>query len=84
MCSGANPETCRALHYSLADNWMTPKFDDSTWHDAVTYAASDVTNQRAYVDHADLFGSADFIWSSNLKVDNQVICRTTIDTPPAS
>ena len=28
-----------------------------------------------------LFGDAQFIWTKNLNVDNQVLCRVTIASP---
>ena len=58
-----------------------PDFDDSNWPPASTYAAEAVTGTRAYVDYAARFGDAQFIWSKNLDLDNQVLCRLTVDAP---
>jgi|GEM_PF-1892480 len=80
-CASDDPESCQALHYELPDNWMMPDFDDSGWRGAFTYTSDQVTNQRAYQDYTDLFTGNDFIWSSNLDLDNTVICRVTIDAP---
>ena len=41
-----------------------------------------MTGTTAYVDYASLFGDAEFIWTRNLKLDNQVLCRVTIDRQP--
>lgn len=80
-CSTSNPDMCRALHYELEDDWSSIDFDDSNWLNASLYNADDVTNQRGYVDYADMFGEANFIWSSNLDLDNGVVCRFTVEAP---
>ena len=77
-CVERDPASCRALHYSVPDDWTAPRFDDSEWHSASTYPASAVTNQRAYRDYAQKFGNAEFIWSHNLDQDNLVLCRATV------
>lgn len=78
-CVERDPATCRALHIPVPEEWASPGFDDSDWHQASTYPASDVTNQRAYRDYVDRFGDADFIWSHNLDQDNLVLCRLEVD-----
>ena len=80
-CSNSNPEQCRALHYELDEEWDSAEFDDSNWLNASLYEADEVTNQRGYVDYAARFGEADFIWSSNLDLDNGVVCRYTVEAP---
>lgn len=80
-CASENPEMCRALHYELPENWTEADFDHSNWNTATLYEADQVTNQRGYVDYADRFGEASFIWSQNLDLDNQVICRFTVEAP---
>ena len=74
-CAERDPASCRALHFPVPENWASPQYDDSEWHQASTYPASAVTNQRAYRDYTDKFGSAHFIWSHNLDQDNLVLCR---------
>lgn len=78
-CVERDPATCRALHIPVPEEWASPGFDDSDWHQASTYPASDVTNQRAYRDYVERFGDADFIWSHNLDQDNLVLCRLEVD-----
>ena len=77
-CVARDPASCRALHLPVPADWASPDFDDSAWHSASTYPASAVTNQAAYVNYADKFGDAEFIWSHNLDQDNLVLCRTTV------
>ncbi len=77
-CVERDPASCRALHFPVPEDWAAPEYDDSAWHQASTYPASAVTNQRAYRDYTDKFGSADFIWSHNLDQDNLVLCRLQV------
>ena len=77
-CASTDPESCNALHFPVPDDWAQPDFDDSAWSSASLYQSQDVTNQRAYTNYANLFGEARFIWSSNLDLDNQVLCRITV------
>ena len=77
-CVERDPSSCRALHFPVPEDWASPEYDDSAWHQASTYRARDVTNQRAYRDYTDRFGRADFIWSHNLDQDNLVLCRLQV------
>lgn len=65
-CVERDPTTCRALHFTVPQDWAEPGFDDSAWLGASTYPASAVTNQPAYRNYSEKFGRADFIWSRNL------------------
>ncbi len=73
-----------AAHYVLPANWHDSDFDDSAWPPAYTYTNDTVGvfNKPAYTNFTDLFddpeNDAEFIWSSNLILDNEVIVRTTI------
>ena len=73
-----DPASCRALHFPVPEDWASHGFDDSAWHQASTYRARAVTNQRAYRDYRDRFERADFIWSHNLDQDNLVLCRLQV------
>lgn len=81
-CVESDPGACRALHFSVPEDWASPGFDDEDWPQASTYPASAVTNQRAYRDYEAKFGRADFIWSHNLDQDNLVLCRTRVSAEP--
>lgn len=75
--------TCRALHLPLPDDWMHPDFDDSGWLPASTYTADEVTRSPGFRDYeSSLFRGAAFIWTNNLNLDNQVICRKTVASKP--
>ena len=82
-CISNDPEnTCQAYLEELPSNWMDPSYDDSGWLSASTYTADDVTNAQAFRNYENtLFAGADFIWTSNLDLDNGVLCRATIEAP---
>ena len=73
-----------ALHWALPSNWMNRDFDDSSWPSASTYANSvvGVDNKKAYTNFTAQFDNptndAQFIWSTNLILDNEVIVRKTV------
>ncbi len=74
-----------AAHWPLPEDWMSPSFDDSGWPSASVYSNETVgvDNKKAYTNFRDVFDTegadAEFIWSSNLVLDNLVIVRTTVD-----
>ncbi len=74
-----------ALHYPVPANWYAKNFDDSRWPSATTYseATVGVDNKPAYLNFPGQFSAsgAQFIWSSNLILDNEVIVRFTGPAP---
>ena len=72
--------SCYAVHYTLPDNWTAPAFDDSAWPAAVTYSNQTVgvDNKPAFTNFAAQFAPGQFIWSSNLVLDNLVLARKTV------
>ncbi len=76
-CAELDPGTCKALHFPVPEDWTTPGFDDSAWPAATTYRSEDVTRAPGYARHTALFGSAQFIWTRNLRLDNLVLGRYT-------
>ena len=78
-------ETAYALHYAVPTDWFSKTFADSGWPAATTYteATVGVANKPAYNNFPAQFSSsgAQFIWSSNLVLDNEVLVRYT--GPPA-
>ncbi len=74
-----------ALHWALPDTWMNADFDDTDWPSATTYtnATVGVDNKQSYTDFTDIFDAAaddaEFIWSTNLILDNEVIVRYTVE-----
>ena len=72
------------LHWELPATWMNIDFDDASWPDATTYtnATIGVNNKPAYTNFTDVFddpsNDAEFIWSTNVILDNEVIVRYTV------
>jgi len=72
-----------AAHWPLPDNWTEPGFDDSNWPQATTYDNDTVgvDNKPSYTRFPDIFdrkgADAQFVWSSNLILDNLVLLRRT-------
>jgi hypothetical protein len=86
-CSTADSNsgsTYYGLHWARPANWTTASFDDSTWPSATTYtnAAIGVDNKPSYTNFTTIFddatNDAQFIWSKNVVLDNEVIVRKTI------
>ncbi|MBT0958217.1 hypothetical protein IV417_12535 [Alphaproteobacteria bacterium KMM 3653] len=75
----------KAAHWEVPADWFTPEFDDSAWPQATTYDNDTVgvDNKPSFTNFPDLFdregADAQFIWSSNLVLDNLVLLRRTID-----
>lgn len=73
-----------ALHWETPADWMKADFDDSIWPNATTYTnkAIGVDNKPAYTNFTDLFDDrtedAQFIWSTNVVLDNEVLVRYTV------
>ncbi len=74
-----------ALHYLVPTNWFSKSFNHSNWPAATTFTEAQVgvNNQWAYLNFPAQFGSsgAQFIWSKNLVLDNEVIVRFTGPAP---
>ncbi|WP_395056440.1 T9SS type A sorting domain-containing protein [Flavobacterium sp.] len=86
-CSTADSNsgsTYYGLHWARPVNWTTASFDDSTWPSATTYtnAVIGVDNKPSYTNFVNIFddasNDAQFIWSKNVVLDNEVIVRKTI------
>lgn len=74
-----------AAHWALPQNWMEASFDDNSWPAATLFSNETVgvDNKNAYTNFTDIFdksgADAQFIWSSNLVLDNLVILRKRVD-----
>lgn len=72
------------LHWSRPANWTLAIFDDSAWPAASLYtnATIGVDNKPAYTNFTNIFDNptndAQFIWSTNVILDNEVIVRKTV------
>ncbi|CAH1386595.1 hypothetical protein [Candidatus Nitrotoga sp. M5] len=71
-------------HWQMPGDWTASDFDDTNWPFASTYSNETVgvDNKPAYTNFTEVFDTsgadAQFIWSSNLILDNLVLVRKTI------
>ena len=78
-CNG----TCYAIHYAVPTNWNATTYSDAGWPNATTYtdATVGVTAVTGYTSFPTLWSGAQFIWSSNLILDNEVLVRRIVSAP---
>lgn len=73
------------LHWAIPSDWNDESYDDSTWPSATTFTNTTigVSNKPSYTNFTDIFDDsnddADFIWSTNVILDNEVIVRYTVE-----
>lgn len=76
-CNG----NCYGIHYPIPSNWNLASYNDTNWPSANLYAATSVTNDISYTRFATTaWNNANFIWSSNLILDNLVLVRKTVSS----
>jgi len=74
-----------AAHWPIPDNWFATNYDDSAWPRASVFTNDTVgvDNKPAFMNFTDIFddpkADAEFIWSSNLVLDNLVLLRKTVE-----
>lgn len=70
----------RVVHTEIPDNWMAVDFDDSSWDAAKEFAEEAVRPKRPFYQYD--FKGAQFIWADDLELDNTVLFRVKVDSPP--
>ena len=74
-----------ALHWKTPSNWQSADFDDTTWPNATEFTNNTigVDNKPSYTNFINIFDDnavdAQFIWSTNVILDNEVIVRYTVN-----
>ncbi|WP_405414680.1 hypothetical protein [Maribacter sp. Asnod1-A12] len=74
-----------ALHWKTPKDWQSESFDDSKWPSASEFANDviGVDNKPSYTNFTDIFDNnsadAQFIWSTNVILDNEVLVRYTVE-----
>jgi hypothetical protein len=71
--------SCEAVHFSEPANWAAPAFSDASWPAASVYTRAQFGPKDAYTRFENEFGDAKFIWSRNIKIDNLVLLRKTVE-----
>ena len=80
-CNG----NCYGIHYAIPTDWNLASYSTSGWPSATTYIPTAVTNDVSYTRFATTaWPAANFIWSSNLILDNLVLARKTVSTLSAN
>ena len=81
----ADAEKGYAVRWPVPEDWATKDFDDSKWPAATLYTNEQIggsLDRPAYANFASLFddpeADAQFIWSSNLLLDNLVLTRKIV------
>ncbi|MEZ6057054.1 MAG: hypothetical protein R3C01_10150 [Planctomycetaceae bacterium] len=70
----------RVENLPIPDNWYAVDFDDHSWSMATEYSESEVGPKQPFFDHD--FQGARFIWTDDIELDNTVIFRHTVMSPP--
>jgi len=77
---GGNIKKPQVSRKEIPNDWYTVGFDDSAWSNAKEFTEEQVGPKQTFYDTD--FKGAKFIWSSDLKLDNTVIFRKRISSPP--
>ncbi|MEM7600626.1 MAG: hypothetical protein AAF357_04330, partial [Verrucomicrobiota bacterium] len=73
-------EQPKTKHDPIPEDWYEMEFDDSSWGNAVEHSEEAVKPKSPFYEND--FEGAKWIWSSDLALDNTVIFRTVIASPP--
>jgi len=77
---GRDLENPKTKHEAIPENWFAADFDDKGWVNAVEHSEDAVGPKDPFYKHD--FEGAEWIWTKDLALDNTVIFRTTIASPP--
>jgi hypothetical protein len=72
--------SCGATITEEPANWKTAGFDTGAWDNATVYSAADIGAKQGYFDIA-WDPAAKLIWTSDLKADNTLLCKLTVNAP---
>ncbi len=64
----------------MPKDWYAVEFDDSKWPNAKEFTEEEVGPKEPYFEYD--FKGAKFIWSDDVKLDNLVLFRTVVKSPP--
>ncbi|MEM7013448.1 MAG: hypothetical protein AAF585_18405 [Verrucomicrobiota bacterium] len=73
-------ENPTVTHTPIPDGWFKPDFDDSKWDNATEHTEEAVSPKEPYYDYD--FEGAKWIWTDDLALDNLVLFRFKVDSPP--
>jgi hypothetical protein len=64
----------------IPENWYAIDFDDSKWPNAREFSEEEVAPKQPYYDHD--FKGSKFIWADDVALDNTVVFRHHVASPP--
>jgi hypothetical protein len=70
----------RVENVPIPENWFAVDFDDSQWGHAKEYSEEQVAPKQPYFEHD--FKGAKFIWTDDIELDNTVLFRHVVQSPP--
>lgn len=77
---GGDRKNPRVESTPIPTNWFAPEFDDSAWPQARAFTQEEVDPKAPFFEHD--FEGAKFIWAEDLALDNAVIFRHRVASPP--
>jgi hypothetical protein len=77
---GRDTKNPRVENIPIPENWYAVDFDDSSWGTAKEYTEEQVGPKQPFFEHD--FKGAKFIWTDDIELDNTVIFRHVVKSPP--
>ena len=77
---GGDTKNPRVVNISIPKDWYAVDFDDSKWPNAKEFTEEEIGPKSPFFEHD--FKGAKFIWSDDVKLDNVVLFRTVVKSPP--
>lgn len=77
---GGDAKNPRVVNIPIPKDWYAVDFDDSKWPNAKEFTEEEIGPKSPFFEHD--FEGAKFIWSDDVKLDNVVLFRTVVKSPP--
>ena len=77
---GGDTKNPRVVNIPIPQDWYAVDFDDSKWPNAKEFTEEEIGPKSPFFEHD--FEGAKFIWSDDVKLDNVVLFRTVVKSPP--
>ena len=77
---GGDTKNPRVVNIPIPKDWYAVDFDDSKWPNAKEFTEEEIGPKSPFFEHD--FEGAKFIWSDDVKLDNVVLFRTVVKSPP--
>ena len=77
---GGDAKNPRVVNIPIPKDWFAVDFDDSKWPNAKEFTEEEIGPKSPFFEHD--FEGAKFIWSDDVKLDNVVLFRTVVKSPP--